>query len=496
MVPGKYRWLLRILTHHSLNRASVTRGLTVGYIGGLPVILAFLLLDHYLIGKVNPAAFHYCVVIRVGMAILCGLFIGASFLSRDSSVIDSQHGIQFGTEGGRRLLNSLGVALALLVCLGHVELLKHTGGPDSIYTVGIFYVFFAVAALVPWHPLISGTIYGLTLGYYCLLIKNSPPFPALSVQMVVNLVLLIGAACFSWFVSRSNYVRQSITDHLYELRSCKFQKDCIHDIEKFISLLDEKESDSSVVKFLNREFPESLKAKLRGCRVNALDVESVIHELIEEINKIIASVRIWEDTLFEGVKFSDTVNKLLLKQPIGDGVVRLNRVIIEDEFDGIVRTNLFTIHHEEWMHPKDSWVSYASSAISMAVVIISIIGAIVYSGLVGLMPTKGLLFSNTAYFLKVESRGGVPIKRLLFANRTGHTINIEDSELRSADQRDGGAKLKVFGNGIGGNIPPNDQFEIYLTKTNALGYYVESTNEVKGWFKPEVLVLDRFKVVD
>jgi hypothetical protein len=93
-----------------------------------------------------------------------------------------------------------------------------------------------------------------------------------------------------------------------------------------------------------------------------LDLRPLQEALAEELNKIIWGESIYDASRFGSVKFSKRTRALLGQKPRGEGLVRLNRLLLEDayplELTAMSGASPFTVGDWElyWLHWLASWV--------------------------------------------------------------------------------------------------------------------------------------------
>jgi len=107
-----------------------------------------------------------------------------------------------------------------------------------------------------------------------------------------------------------------------------FEATDIKDTAQFVNEL--KRTNSLVSQFLNSQFSEAAKKALADYQGTPKDPGLVSDILAQELNRIIQGKPIYDAKRFEAVMLSPQTRELLKAEPLGNSLVHLNRLLLED----------------------------------------------------------------------------------------------------------------------------------------------------------------------
>jgi hypothetical protein len=104
----------------------------------------------------------------------------------------------------------------------------------------------------------------------------------------------------------------------------------IKDFESFAKKLVEK--PDAVSEFFNDKLDETIKTDLANYSAENTNAKAVRSALVKALNKIISGGPIFDGARFKGVQLSPATKELLVKNPQGLQLARLNKMLVEDAY--------------------------------------------------------------------------------------------------------------------------------------------------------------------
>jgi 3-keto-disaccharide hydrolase len=150
-------------------------------------------------------------------------------------------------------------------------------------------------------------------------------FSAAKAQAANSVALFDGKALAGWIDQENN--------------AGSFSGGDIKDLESFAKKLTGK--TDAVSAFLNAELGETVKAELAAYSATNENAKTVRSALAKNLNKIISQGPVYEEPRFKKVRLRPETKTLLGKNPQGQELARLNKLLLEDAYPVELAKGLF-----------------------------------------------------------------------------------------------------------------------------------------------------------
>ena len=120
-----------------------------------------------------------------------------------------------------------------------------------------------------------------------------------------------------------------------ENNAASLQASQLNDAAAFVSMLANGTDPVSV--FLRGQLDATVKASLGTYSATSPDTKAAMSALMKNLNQIIAGPAIYDPARFKSVALRPETKKLLKQNPSGYGLVRLNKMLIEDAYAAEVK---------------------------------------------------------------------------------------------------------------------------------------------------------------
>ena len=173
---------------------------------------------------------------------------------------------------------------------------------------------------------ILGAYFVGSLVYFCISVKSGDPIARLGYKNGIVIGLLLSAAGAALFWPAGTLAP----------RSAMISPGDIGDFSAFVQKL--AQSKDPVSAFVSQDLSDSTRQLLAGASNG--DSEPLKAALAQDLNRIIAGPSIYDAQRFSGVTLHATTKQLLDKNPQDQGLVLLNRALLEDAYPGEINKHL------------------------------------------------------------------------------------------------------------------------------------------------------------